>query len=402
MTGSDRAGPVTPRHVRLLAVAAAAATAALAVAAVRPALRADASAPHGPVEAGAITASAAYADSLGDATRAALDAWAAAGAAALERAPRIRPPYLETGRFTGEQPEAVGYRVELLRGERLIVSLSAPHGDPLPFLDVVGSAPAASVPGRVEYVADRDGPVLVRLQPRLRATGAYSVAFDRTAALAFPVAYERASLLSYFFDPRDGGARRHHGVDIGAPRGTPVVAAADGVAERVERSEAGGLVVWIREHATGRTHYYAHLDTQRVRSGARVKAGDTIGTVGATGNAHSSAPHLHFGVYADGKPLDPLFYLDAPEPAAPRADDDADADLVGARMRTRLAGAALRTLNRMQGEARPLPRHAELEIVAAAGRYYRVRAADGGEGFLAAWLLEPAQDADRPRNRLRR
>lgn len=70
----------------------------------------------------------------------------------------------------------------------------------------------------------------------------------------------------------------------------------------------GGNVVWLRDPARGLTHYYAHLDTVLVASGQRVRRGDTLGTVGNTGNARATPPHLHFGLY-DGGALDPEPFL---------------------------------------------------------------------------------------------
>jgi murein DD-endopeptidase MepM/ murein hydrolase activator NlpD len=77
----------------------------------------------------------------------------------------------------------------------------------------------------------------------------------------------------------------------------------------VGTNRLGGNVVWVLRPSRGEAHYYAHLDTQRVRAGTRVKAGDVIGTVGNTGNARSTAPHLHFGIYAGGGAVDPLPYV---------------------------------------------------------------------------------------------
>jgi hypothetical protein len=96
---------------------------------------------------------------------------------------------------------------------------------------------------------------------------------------------------SRFGAPRDAGARSHHGIDIFARRGTPVVAAATGVVNRVNVTDIGGKVVWVRD-VLGNSLYYAHLDSQAVSSGMRVNVGDTLGFVGNTGNARTTPPHL--------------------------------------------------------------------------------------------------------------
>lgn len=339
-----------------------------------------------------------YGDSLRQAAGAReYPVWLQAGRRAVERAPTIRPPYAESGRFSGDA-DARGYRVELLAGERLNIELDLEPGSAAPFLDLfVAQADAEGRPflsrsgaTALEYRARTDGPVLVRLQPRLGGSGGYDLKLRRVPALVFPVVHDAAAVIGAFLEARDGGARRHRGIDIHAPRGTPVVAAADGVVERVDVTELGGLVVWLRETDTNRTHYYAHLDTQRVRRGARVRTGETVGTVGNTGNASETAPHLHFGIYRSGTAVNPLLYLDPPgvEPADPHVADHADPTLVGVRARTRVAAAGFRTTNEAATPALSLPRHSPLQVLAAAGRSYRVRLDNGAEGFLAAWLLE--------------
>jgi murein DD-endopeptidase MepM/ murein hydrolase activator NlpD len=132
-----------------------------------------------------------------------------------------------------------------------------------------------------------------------------------TAALSFPVAgRNRAAVQSYFRDPRDGGRREHHGVDIFAPRDTPVLAASSGLVSSVATTPVGGHVVWVWDPRRGQSHYYAHLSRQTVHTGQPVTAGDVIGYVGNTGNARTTPPHLHFGIYARGDgPIDPLPFV---------------------------------------------------------------------------------------------
>jgi murein DD-endopeptidase MepM/ murein hydrolase activator NlpD len=103
------------------------------------------------------------------------------------------------------------------------------------------------------------------------------------------------------------GKRPHEGIDIRAPRGTPVRAAEAG---RVIHSGGGlgayGRVVIIKH--TGRySTVYAHHDKLKVSKGQFVEKGDVLGTVGTSGNA--SGPHLHFEVRRDRVPGDPLAYL---------------------------------------------------------------------------------------------
>ena len=97
---------------------------------------------------------------------------------------------------------------------------------------------------------------------------------------------------------RGGGSRRHNAIDIMAPQGTPVVAAAPGVVEKLFDSQNGGHTIYVRSNDGETVFYYAHLDSYRdgLREGQRVGMGDVIGTVGSTGSASEQGPHLHFEV----------------------------------------------------------------------------------------------------------
>ena len=106
--------------------------------------------------------------------------------------------------------------------------------------------------------------------------------------------------------PRSGG-RRHDGQDIFAKKGTPVVSATDGIVVRIGTSSLGGKIVSVMGNG-GRVYYYAHLDryAETLKVGDDVKAGTTLGYVGNTGNARTTPPHLHFGVYTATGAMNPL------------------------------------------------------------------------------------------------
>ena len=109
-------------------------------------------------------------------------------------------------------------------------------------------------------------------------------------------------------DPRGGGTRSHQGNDIGAPTGHPAVAVWDGVVSQttdVDPGDAGGISVWLRAD-NGDEFYYAHNDQNLVRAGDRVTRGQQIATVGHSGNAEPSWPHVHFQFHpGGGAPADP-------------------------------------------------------------------------------------------------
>ena len=137
---------------------------------------------------------------------------------------------------------------------------------------------------------------------------------ELSSALIVPVAgVLPKDLLDTFDEPR--GTRRHNALDIPAPRGTPVLSAADGRVQRMFTSEAGGLMVYASDPTDRFVLMYAHLDryADGVSDGMPLRRGDTIGYVGTTGNAPPNVPHLHFGIarttnvarWWTGMPVDP-------------------------------------------------------------------------------------------------
>ena len=118
-------------------------------------------------------------------------------------------------------------------------------------------------------------------------------------ALTVPVAgVSRRTIVDSWNDPRGGGTRGHHGTDILAPGGTPVVAAAAGRVEKLFQSNLGGTTAYIRSPDRRWIYYYAHLAgyAPGLREGQAVRAGQPIGYVGDTGDAGAGNYHLHFGM----------------------------------------------------------------------------------------------------------
>ncbi|PZO75438.1 MAG: M23 family peptidase [Sphingomonas taxi] len=118
-------------------------------------------------------------------------------------------------------------------------------------------------------------------------------------ALAVPVAgVPRKAIADSWNDARGGGLRGHHGTDIMAPGGTPVVAAAPGRIETLFQSGLGGITLYVRSPDRRWTYYYAHLAgyAAGIREGMAVKTGEVLGYVGDTGDAGAGNYHLHFGL----------------------------------------------------------------------------------------------------------
>jgi murein DD-endopeptidase MepM/ murein hydrolase activator NlpD len=121
--------------------------------------------------------------------------------------------------------------------------------------------------------------------------------------------------------------REHHAIDIMAPRGTPVIAAAAGTVEKLFESQDGGHTIYIRRTDPVWIDYYAHLDTYvaDLREGLVIRAGQQIGTVGSTGDADPGAPHLHYEIkqmavgvnWWQGKNINPYSLLRGPVASSP-------------------------------------------------------------------------------------
>jgi murein DD-endopeptidase MepM/ murein hydrolase activator NlpD len=129
---------------------------------------------------------------------------------------------------------------------------------------------------------------------------------DEEVELQMPLSGRITSSFGTRRDPIDSRQRQHRGLDIAAPRGTPIEAAAEGRVVFAGDQRGYGRTVII-EHADGRRTRYAHADELQVSAGDCVAAGQIIATVGSTGRA--TGPHLHFEVIEEGRQIDPLKIL---------------------------------------------------------------------------------------------
>jgi len=97
--------------------------------------------------------------------------------------------------------------------------------------------------------------------------------------------------------------KKHDGIDIAAPTGTPIYASADGLVSFAERKGGYGRLIII-DHANGFQTLYSQLSEMIVTSDDHVKSGQLIGLVGNSGL--STAPHLHYEIRKNSEPIDPL------------------------------------------------------------------------------------------------
>jgi peptidoglycan LD-endopeptidase LytH len=132
---------------------------------------------------------------------------------------------------------------------------------------------------------------------------------DEVDEMPIPVALGVAvrNLWPNFGDPRDGGARKHEGLDIMAPKGAFVASPTEAVVVRTGKGSSSGIYVTTIGPG-GETFNYYHLDdiADGVRSGTELEVGDLIGYVGNTGNASGGAPHLHFEIRENRRAEDPF------------------------------------------------------------------------------------------------
>ncbi|MGZ8457706.1 MAG: peptidoglycan DD-metalloendopeptidase family protein [Gemmatirosa sp.] len=339
--------------------------------------------------------------------------WIAAGARALAAPAAAVLPLREQGAFVAEQPGALAWRITPRRGQRLTVRIEAAADSGTRLFSELFAVPAdtAREPRLMESTDslgatyaieadDEDASYVLRLQPELLRAVRWTVVLEAGPSLAFPVeGRDSRAVRSVWGADRDGGARAHEGIDIFAPRGTPVLAGSDGVV-RAGENGLGGTVVFLRDPSRGHSLYYAHLDRHAVTTGQRVRTGDTLGFVGNTGNARTTAPHLHFGIYRRGEgAIDPYPFVDT---RTPRAGDvpAALAALAGRAARSTPRSVAVRAGPGARAAVlRALPRHTLLTVDAAgagagdAARWLRVRLPDQTVGYLPAGTVEPA---DRP------
>lgn len=179
--------------------------------------------------------------------------------------------------------------------------------------------------------------------------GYYSAEGESAQRLLMLTPINGARLSSHFSRARRhpilGYTRRHNGTDFAAPRGTPIMAAGNGVVERANRFGSFGNYIRIR-HANGFQTAYAHLNgfARGIRAGSRVTQGQIIGYVGTTGR--STGPHLHYEVHLNGNPVNPMT-LDLP--TGRQLDDDEIPDFIAERDRilaVRDAAASAASSNR--------------------------------------------------------
>lgn len=249
--------------------------------------------------------------------KAIFSAWEADYDAAVKDSLQVSLPYGEKGSFLPNANGVYSYVFDLKEGEvltaevtkdstaRVFMDVFEQDGSDYRHLESTDMSEASA-----EFVPNASGTYKIVIQPEITASGSFFINLNKKPLYKFPVAGKgNAAVGSFWGMERDGGARKHEGIDIFAKKGTPVVAITNGSVSFTGERGLGGKQVWLRDGLFGKSLYYAHLDAIAVEQGQSVKVGDTLGFVGNTGNARFTPAHLHFGIYRFGGAVDPLPYV---------------------------------------------------------------------------------------------
>ncbi len=328
--------------------------------------------------------------------------WIDAGNRSLQDSIFISLPFSESGYFEDSQPDARSYRFEAKEGQILTVngSVNASSKADL-FLDLFvwqdstwNHIAHSDSTLRLTYEFTQNSSCLLRIQPELLFNVYYAIGVSMTPILINPVAgANNKSIQSFYGASRDGGKRSHEGVDIFAKKGTPVLAPTDGYVSRVGISKLGGKVVWLKDTKRGHSYYFAHLDSQAVKSGARLKQGDFIGTVGNTGNARNTPSHLHFGIY-QSRAKDPIHYIQTLEAMTDALPWDTtfsqpDHKVLSKQLNLRVGPGEKHSIVSL------LKKDTYVRVIAQSKNWYRVSLPDLRQGFVYKHLIIPIEKGKR-------
>ena len=311
-------------------------------------------------------------------------------------------PLLEKFYLDASKPDGVAYRFDVKRGQAIKVDVTLDMQDSLLlFIDLfrvendsqglywhVASADPEQL--LLAFEPRVDAEYVLRVQPELLRGGHLEIEISKEPSLDFPVlGASNRDIGSFFGDPRDGGRRKHHGVDIFARRHTPIIAPTEGYIRFSGERGLGGRVVWMRDTKRDQTLYFAHLHDIFVEKGDRISKGDTLGTVGNTGNARTTPPHLHFGIYKSG-PLDPYHHIALTKTR--NRPIEGDQNLLGTWVRAQRSIDLYDKGDRRSSQTERLPKFQMMKVVAASSNFYRVEMPDGRQGYVSLNGIENISD----------
>lgn len=325
--------------------------------------------------------------------------WVRAGERALKDSIVVPLPYSESGYFRAAEPDARSYTFVAREGQVLTINGAIQSRDQSKiFLELFSrrngrwvAVSHADSSLTMSYEFAKNDTCRLRIQPELLANVFYTLNVSVTPVLINPVAGAgNRSIGSFYGADRDGGKRKHEGVDIFAKKGTPVIAPTDGYISKVGTSKLGGKVVWLQDRKRNHSYYFAHLDQQLVKAGARVSRGDTLGTVGNTGNARNTPSHLHFGIY-QSRSKDPIDYIQTLEDMAEALPWDTTLTRPDFRVMTKQAKFRSGP-NEKSVVTAQLPRGTYVRVLAQGNNWFRVKLPNEQQGFISRQVVEPLSE----------
>ena len=331
--------------------------------------------------------------------------WIRASENAIKNPVDVESPFEETFYVDHAAAFAVAYHFSVIKGQRveidvafdgqkrcrLFMDLFRVRG--LSYEDWRLVASANNNEKHLEFEPKQNAEYVLRLQPELLRGGRFTITIRNMASLGFPVlGYDHRAIGSGFGVPRDGGRRKHHGVDVFTKRHTPVIAPSKAFVRRVSESDIGGLNIWLHDQKRGLHLYFAHLQTQEVKKNTYVEPGQRIGTVGNTGNARRTPPHLHFGIYASGEgPVDPVNFIK--EINSTPKEITADMAMLGRWARAKQSNVSLNASAASRSlKITRLDSQSAMKVQAASGNMYRILLPDGLSGYVPFHSIESAEE----------
>lgn len=318
--------------------------------------------------------------------------WEAKGNEVLTSPNELTLPTSIQGTFKSKSVEASAWSISLDKGASIKIFINWNANDSSKLIVDLLETPSfeeveshAIIQDSLLIEAAKTGQYLLRIQPELLGEGNFQILISSNQTYAvFPVQGKNtASIQSYWGAARDAGARSHEGVDIFASRGTPVLAPVDGMVTSVRDRGLGGKQVWLRDGKRNWHLYFAHLDSQLVNNLDRVKSGDTLGLVGNTGNARTTAPHLHFGIYDNGafNPF-PVINTEHAQASLIEIKDLPNILLINVPQANVRSGPSTKTATIFQ-----LTESEPVFITAATEDWYEIKTVNGTSGFIYQNLL---------------
>ncbi len=324
-----------------------------------------------------------------------LGKWTHSMTTAKTNALQVTAPFVLHGNFSSNDLSSYGYKVKLQEGEKLFVEVNQAVDSFKVFIDVfeyrndstLVEAPVVSseiAKKQVSLEIDKNTLYKIVVQPEIANSSPFNIKIYTQPMFSFPVSgYKNKNIQSFWGASRDAGKRNHEGVDIFAKRGTPVVAITDGFVSYVGERGLGGKQVWQRSGLLGKSLYYAHLDSIAVKPNSRVKVGDTLGFIGNSGNARTTSPHLHFGIYTRGGAIDPLPFIKTSD-----IPDSRSMSVVENGQTTQRQNQLRIGPDTNYDKLATLISKQPLKIVGAADNWYHVKVGDSLEGFMHISLIK--------------